>query len=64
MKPCIEAYMMDPDYDADGLAVLYRAFTFGDEEIVLNPKIRFGAPSVAGSGYSARSEERRVGKEC
>jgi hypothetical protein len=38
MKPCIEAYMKDLDYDADGLAVLYRAFTFGDQEIVLNPK--------------------------
>jgi uncharacterized protein (DUF433 family) len=55
MKPCIEAYMKDLDYDADGLAVLYRAFTFGDQEIVLNPKIRFGAPCVAGFGYSAET---------
>ena len=45
--------MVDLDYDADGLAVLYRAFTFRDEEIVLNPKIRFGAPSVAGSVEAA-----------
>lgn len=55
MKPCIEAYKKDLDYDADGLAVLYRAFTFGDQEIVLNPKVRFGAPSVAGSGFSAET---------
>ena len=55
MKPCIEEYMKDLVYDADGLAVLYRAFTFGDQEIVLNPKARFGAPSVAGSGYSAET---------
>ncbi len=55
MKPCIEANMKDLDYDADGLAVLYRAFTYRDQEIVLNPKVRFGAPTVAGSGYSAES---------
>lgn len=55
MKPCIEAYMKDLDYDADGLAVLYRAFTFGDQEIVLNPKVRFGAPIVTGVGYSAET---------
>lgn len=55
MKPCIEAYMKDLDYDANGYAVLYRAFTFRDQIIELNPKIRFGAPCLAGSGYSAET---------
>ena len=55
MRPCIETYMKDLDYDADGMAVIYRAFAFGNQEIVLNPKVRFGAPSVAGSGYSAET---------
>ncbi len=55
MKPCIEAYMRDLDYDADGMAMLYRAFAFGDQEIVMNPKVRFGAPVVEGSGYTAET---------
>ena len=55
---------MDPDYDADGLAVLYRAFTFGDEEIVLNPKIRFGAPSVAACCGSRLSLLESGNRQC
>ncbi len=47
--------MKDLDYDANGYAVLYRAFIFRDQIIELNPKIRFGAPCVASSGYSAET---------
>ncbi len=55
MKPCIEAYMKDLEYDANGMARLYRAFAFKDQEVVMNPQIRFGAPVLENSGYTAET---------
>ena len=55
MKPCIEAYMKDLEYDADGMAHLYRAFAFKNQEVVMNPQIRFGAPVLENSGYTAET---------
>jgi uncharacterized protein (DUF433 family) len=53
MKACIEMYMHDLDFDADGLATIYTAFRFKDEEVILNPKVHFGDPVMKKSGYTA-----------
>jgi hypothetical protein len=34
-KECIEMYMQDFDFDAAGLAKIYTAFRFKDEEVIL-----------------------------
>ena len=55
MRPCLERYMKDLDFDAQGLASLYRAYTFKDQAIVLDPKVHFGDPIVQENGYSANT---------
>lgn len=55
MTPCIEAYMKDLEFDEQGLAKLYRAYTWKDQEVVMNPKIHFGEPALADCGYTAET---------
>jgi uncharacterized protein (DUF433 family) len=55
MKPCIEAYMKDLEFDLGGLAKLYTAFRFKTQEVVLNPKFHFGEPIVRENGYTAQT---------
>lgn len=55
MRPCIEAYMRDLEFDHDGMARLYRAFTFGDEQVVLDPARSFGEPILRAHGYPAET---------
>lgn len=55
MKPCIEAYMKDLEYDEQGLARLYRAYAWNGENVVMNPKMHFGEPTLAGCGYTAET---------
>jgi len=54
-KPCIERYMADLDFDANGMAYIYRAYQFKNQEIILNPKIQFGEPIVKENGYTAET---------
>jgi uncharacterized protein (DUF433 family) len=54
-RTCIEAYMKELDFDESGLARLYRAYSFGGEDIVMNPTIHFGEPIVKAHGYTAET---------
>lgn len=55
MKPCIEAYMRDLEFDEAGLARLYRAYTHKDQGVVLNPKLHFGVPTLESCGFTAET---------
>jgi hypothetical protein len=55
LKECIEMYMRDLDFDATGLAKIYTAFRFEKEEVILNPKVNFGEPTMRKSGYTAKT---------
>ena len=54
-KTCIEAYMRDLEFDESGVARLYTAFRFKDQEVILNPKSHFGEPAIRESGYTAET---------
>ncbi len=54
-RTCIEAYMKELDFDADGLAKLYRAYSFKQESVVMNPTAHFGEPIVRSCGYTAQT---------
>jgi uncharacterized protein (DUF433 family) len=53
MKPCIEAYMKDLEFDIDGMARLYTAFRYKGQEVILTPKVHFGEPAIRENGYTA-----------
>ncbi len=53
--PCIEAYMKNLEFDENGLASIYTAYTHNNTHVVLNPALQFGQPVVAESGYSAET---------
>lgn len=55
MKPCIEAYMKDLEFDEQGLARLYRAYAWNGQDVVMNPKLHFGEPVLATCGYTAET---------
>lgn len=55
MRPCIQEYIRDLDFDDKGVAKLYRAFQFKQQEVVLNPKLHFGEPVIRGCGYTAET---------
>jgi uncharacterized protein (DUF433 family) len=50
-----EFYMIDLTFNTQGLASAYRPFKWGNLEIKMDPKIRFGEPLVSTCGYSARA---------
>jgi uncharacterized protein (DUF433 family) len=52
-RPCLEGYMQDLTFDGNGVANLYRAFEYRNQEIILTPKIHFGEPVVKENGYTA-----------
>ncbi len=55
MKPCIEAYMTDLEYDLQGMAKLYTAFRYKDQEVILTPTYHFGEPAIRENGYTAET---------
>ena len=55
MKPCIEAYIRDLEFDLKGIARLYTAFRYKDQEVILSPKFHFGEPAIRESGYTAQT---------
>lgn len=57
---CIEPYMADLDFDATGMARRYKAFKSDGIEIVMDPKIRFGQPTISGYGVTAETLYRAV----
>jgi uncharacterized protein (DUF433 family) len=54
-RECIEVYMRDLDFDDNGLARIYKAYRFENEDIVLNPRVHFGEPVLRSSGYTAHT---------
>ena len=54
-KQLVEVYLRDLTFDVDGIAATYRAYTWKDTEIRMNPKIRFGEPIIMSCGYTAQS---------
>ena len=54
-RHCIEAYMKELEFDASGLARLYRAFNFKGQDIVMNPAVHFGEPIVQAHGHTAQT---------
>jgi uncharacterized protein (DUF433 family) len=55
MKPCIEAYMKDLEFDLHGMARLYTAFRYRNQEVILNPKFHFGEPAIRENGHTAQT---------
>jgi len=55
MTPCIEAYMKDLEFDSEGLARLYRAYCHKDQNVVLDPKLHFGEPTLESCGFTAET---------
>ena len=55
MRPCIQEYIRDLDFDEKGIARLYRAFAFKGQDIVLNPRLHFGEPILQENGYTAET---------
>jgi hypothetical protein len=55
MRPLVEPYQRDLAFDEQGLARLFTAFRFADQEVVIDPAVRFGEPYVPSCGYSART---------
>jgi len=54
-KECIEDYMHSLEYDEQGMARLFTAFTMGEQRVVMNPRISFGAPIVLENGFTAET---------
>lgn len=54
-KKIVEVYLRDLNFNDEGVADSYRAFSWNDAEIMMNPKIRFGEPIVLSCGYTAQS---------
>jgi uncharacterized protein (DUF433 family) len=54
-RECIEVYMRDLDFDKEGIATIYKAYRFGEHDIILNPKVHFGEPILRSSGYTAET---------
>ena len=52
-KQIVELYVKDLRFNDDGLADEYKAYTWAGRDVVMNPKVRFGEPMVAASGYTA-----------
>lgn len=53
IRPVVELYMDDLVYDdVDGLACRYTAWRDGDRSIVIDPKVKYGAPVVYPSGFT------------
>lgn len=52
---CIEAYMDDLEFNRKGLAQLYRVFSFKDQQVIMDPRIRFGEPVLATCGHTAET---------
>lgn len=55
MRPCIQSYIRDLDFNEQGIAQLYRAFAFRGQDVVLNPKLHFGEPIIQQNGYTAET---------
>jgi uncharacterized protein (DUF433 family) len=55
MKPCIEAYMKDLEFNVEGMARLYTAFRYKNQEVILTPKFHFGEPAIRENGYTAET---------
>jgi uncharacterized protein (DUF433 family) len=62
-RECIEVYMRDLDFDEKGIAKIYKAYRFGEQDIVLNPKVHFGEPILRSSGYTAQTLYRAAVSE-
>ncbi len=55
LKQIVEPFLLNVDYGQDGLASLFRPYSYRAYDIVLDPKLRFGEPLVSSTGYSART---------
>jgi hypothetical protein len=55
LRPLVEPYQRDLAFDAQGLARLFTAFRFADQEVIIDPAVRFGEPYVPSCGHSART---------
>jgi uncharacterized protein (DUF433 family) len=55
MKPCIETYMTDLEFDLQGMAKLYTAFRYKNQEVILTPTFHFGEPAIRENGYTAET---------
>ncbi len=53
MTPIVEPFMQDLHFDTEGLAKLFTPYKKYGKQIVLDPKVQFGQPVVAGTGYRA-----------
>jgi uncharacterized protein (DUF433 family) len=52
IRPVVELYMSRLEFDADGLARIYRPMQEDAYSVVLDPDCRFGAPVVDPTGYT------------
>jgi len=54
-KLCVEPYMQNIEWDANGMAARYVAKQFESGRIVLDPKLNYGVPSIEEHGYAAET---------
>jgi len=54
-RTCIEAYMKDLKFDANGIANLYTPYAYRNQEIIMTPRMHFGEPVVYENGYTAKT---------
>jgi uncharacterized protein (DUF433 family) len=50
-QECIEGYMRDLRFDANGMADLYTAFRFESQKVIMRPTFHFGEPIMEENGY-------------
>lgn len=52
MRPIVESFLLDLEYDHDGIATAYRPMRDGNRAVIIDPERKFGEPFIEGCGYS------------
>jgi uncharacterized protein (DUF433 family) len=55
LRSIVELHLRDLGWDAEGLARSYRAFTWNNREVLMDPARHFGEPLIPSCDYSARA---------
>lgn len=55
IRPVVEMYLRDLNFDESGVANLFTAFRYANQKVLIDPAVRFGEPYVPDCGYSAQT---------
>lgn len=53
MRPIVEPFLMDMEFDNSGLAYRYRPMRDGIRSVVIDPEVKFGEPYIETCGFGA-----------